>query len=337
MKSSIIKWTAICILSVILVSLFQMPAMAYTEENICLNTEGGEYIIYLKNYQNEEFEFAFSDKSNEDEANLEFISSEKDSSKKSVNVAYISEPAYNKFFNDDMKSYIYVKNSAGEIVISGDVVDLNEMITPEILNHVSSTTKRIETKVDSETLVNKTEPISDTQLSLNTIRVADYIEIVPEDGATYQYYLVKVEEGTMENELFDIVEKKTDSNDMYDSLTTAYDFYDALKSVQQSSKVAWTDVKDNKIQEPIDSETGDKYIVLIKEENGEEITLDAKFMVCAEHDEVKYKDDKDRTIKTIVKLPVTGETLALIIAFAVVIVAIVVTLFLRKKSNKESK
>ena len=60
-------------------------------------------------------------------------------------------------------------------------------------------------------------------------------------------------------------------------------------------------------------------------------------MICAEHDEVKYKDDKDRTIKTIVKLPVTGETLALIIAFAVVIVAIVVTLFLRKKSNKESK
>lgn len=337
MKSSVIKGITLGILLMLFVSFIQMPVMAYTEDNVCLNTADGEYVIYVKKVQNEEFEFAFSEKEDEQESNLEFISSEKDSSKKSLNVAYISAAAFDKYFKSDNKAYIYVKNSKGEMVVSGDLVSLYDAITPEILDFASTTTKRIETKVDSQTLVDTTEPIADTELSLNTIRVADYIEIVPEDGATYQYYLVKVEEGTIEAEVFEIVEKTTDENDMYETLVTVSDFVDALKSVQQSSKVTWTDVKDNKIQEPIESETGDKYIVLIKEEKGEDITLDAKFMVCAEHDEVKYKDDKDKTISTIVKLPVTGETLAAIFGLAIVVVGIVVVLFLRKKSDKESK
>lgn len=337
MKSSIIKRVTLGILLMLFVSFIQMPVMAYTEDNICYNPADGEYIVYVKKVQNEEFEFAFSDKSDEQEANLEFISSEKDSSKKSLNVAYVSAAAFDKYFKSDNKAYIYVRNSKGEMVVSGDLVDLYDVITPEILEFVSTTTKRIETKVDTETLVDTTEPIADTELSLNTVRVADYIEIVPEEGATYQYYLVKVEEGSIEAEAFEIVERTSDENDMYTTLVNAYDFCDALKSVQQSSKVVWTDVKDNKIQEPIDSETGDKYIVLIKKENGEEIMLDAKFMICAEHDEVKYKDDKDKTISTIVKLPVTGETLVAVIALAIVVVGIVVVAFAKEKSNKESK
>ena len=88
MKSSISKRVALGILLILLVSFIQMPIFAYTEDSICLYSNNGEYIIYVKDVLNEEFEFAFSDKKDESEDNLEFISSELDSSKDAINVAF---------------------------------------------------------------------------------------------------------------------------------------------------------------------------------------------------------------------------------------------------------
>ena len=337
MKSSISKRVSLGILLILLVSFIQMPIFAYTEDSICLYSNNGEYIIYVKDVLNEEFEFAFSDKKDESEDNLEFISSELDSSKDAINVAYVNNQLLYKYFLEDSKSYMFVRNSKGEMVVSGDEINLDDTISNWIVDYVSSTTKRIETKVDSETLVDTTEAIKDTELSLNTVRVADYLEIVPKDGASYEYYLVNINDSSDAKALFDMAEEMNSSEkDMYNSLVDAYDFYRQLSWIEGNIE-EWTPAEDNKIYQPIESETGDKYLVIIKEDTGEDMTFDAKFMISKEHDELKYKNDLDKIIHTIVKLPVTGESLALVIGFVVVIAAIVVVLFLRKKSNKESK
>ena len=331
MKSSISKRVALGILLILLVSFIQMPIFAYTEDSICLYSNNGEYIIYVKDVLNEEFEFAFSDKKDESEDNLEFISSELDSSKDAINVAYVNNQLLYKYFLEDSKSYMFVRNSKGEMVVSGDEINLDDVVSNSILDYVSNTTN------DSETLVDTTEAIKDTELSLNTVRVADYLEIVPKDGASYEYYLVNINDSSDAKALFDMAEEMNSSEkDMYNSLVDAYDFYRQLSWIEGNIE-EWTPAEDNKIYQPIESETGDKYLVIIKEDTGEDMTFDAKFMISKEHDELKYKNDLDKIIHTIVKLPVTGESLALVIGFVVVIAAIVVVLFLRKKSNKESK
>ena len=255
MKSSISKRVALGILLILLVSFIQMPIFAYTEDSICLYSNNGEYIIYVKDVLNEEFEFAFSDKKDESEDNLEFISSELDSSKDAINVAYVNNQLLYKYFLEDSKSYMFVRNSKGEMVVSGDEINLDDTISNWIVDYVSSTTKRIETKVDSETLVDTTEAIKDTELSLNTVRVADYLEIVPKDGASYEYYLVNINDSSDAKALFDMAEEMNSSEkDMYNSLVDAYDFYRQLSWIEGNIE-DWTPAEDNKIYQPIESES----------------------------------------------------------------------------------
>ena len=98
----------------------------------------------------------------------------------------------------------------------------------------------------------------------------------------------------------------------------------------------WTEVDNSEILQPEEAREGDKYIVYIKEEQGQTSTIDAKFLVCR-YEEDQGKNQEEKTITETVKLPVTYDSIALIVALAIIILAIIIVAILKLKANKKEK
>ena len=118
----------------------------------------------------------------------------------------------------------------------------------------------------------------------------------------------------------------------YEQFETQQEFYNLYQELQPKiNDSKWEEVKNGEIREPEDTITGDKYIIWLKADSNEEITQDAKFLLC-------YQEEEEEKIKytpvETVKLPKTYDSIALIVGFGVIIVLIVVVLILRKKTNK---
>lgn len=331
MKKSTIKLVAFGMLVLMLLSIFTVPVKAETYEKVVLKKADKEFLIYYKDICNDEFEFAFSlDKSQP--ADDLFTKSAKDQADEgALDVAYIDATLYDTYFATN-KAYIWIRDNNDQMVVSADLVDLTDVLNDEMIELVNNTTKRIE--VDTTKTHETHEMVDGVDTTVTTGKVV----VDEKGGAKYSYTLTRLTDTTTKaNKLFDLAEAlKEDISDTYTNLSLSKQFYDLYMDLMPTNS-EWTEVENSEILQPDNTVEGDKYIVYLKEETADSITVDAKFLTCV------YKadegvDQKEETITETVKLPVTFDSgTILFIILGIIVLALVIFAIIRVKANKKDE
>ena len=336
MKSSTIKFLILGITMVMFFSVMTMPVNAESEyENVILKKADNEFMVYYNDICNDIFQFAISNDSSTDEANLNYTSSVKDKvDDGALNVAFIDDT--NNPENKD-EVYIWIKDDEDNVLISGEKIDLREAIDDEKLNLINTTTianndtSRI--KVDTTQTQTRNVMVDGVDTTVTTGKIV----IDGKDGAKYYYELLNANDTASDaRKLYDMADKINNySGDTYGKLKLAKEFIDLYTGLMPQDS-DWTEVENNEIMQPEDTVTGDKYVVYIKEvaEDGTEI-VDVKLLECIRKED-QGKNQKEETVTEVVKSPVTYDSIALIIAFVVIVLAIIIVAILKVKSNRKS-
>lgn len=88
-----------------IITLLQGFSFAKSESTQMIKKGEKEYIIYISNLLNSKFEFAFANKKDEIEANLNFYDSAVDASENGNNIAYVDENIYNTYLMEKLKLF----------------------------------------------------------------------------------------------------------------------------------------------------------------------------------------------------------------------------------------
>lgn len=342
MKKSTIKFLAFGIIILMLLSLVQLPIMAATKNEtavskIILKKAENAYMIYYKDICNEEFEFAFATSKNE--KTLNFTSSAKDQvTNEGLNIAYITEATLNTYFADSDVAYIWIRDVNDNILVEADEINLKNVLDDEMIELVDTTTKRI-TNVDA-TQKYETNAMID---GVDTTITVGKVVIEPKEDATYSYELIKVsDENADTKELFELAEKiQAGTTNTYESLSLTEQFYNLYADTIPEDR-DWTVVENNEILQPENTTDGDKYVVWIKEEvkhatGKTDTTIDAKFLIC-EYEYNEGREEIEETIIETVKLPVTFDNgIVLFIALGIIVLALVIVMVIRVKTNKKGE
>lgn len=319
------KLTVSIIIAILFISIL---GMIYTvngaNENIqIIKKSGNEYLIYISEHMDSQFEFAFSNDQGTDKETLGYKSSILDSTSEKNNVAYIDNSLYTTYFSG--KTYFWARDLSGKYFAEKVEVDLSKAIEESNVNLINNLTKII--KVDTKNTITTSEVVNEVKVT-KTVGKVDVLE----EGTTY-YQLVKLPASEEYNEFMKTAEKIANDkieNNMYAKLEVANKFsnyYNRL--VPDIDDANWIKVNNNTILQPEESHNGEQYILWLKTENNRENKIDVQFLTC-------FEDYKPEVIseKITTKLPVTYDNPILFIILAVLVVAFVVVLILRNKSEK---
>lgn len=319
------KLTVSIIIAILFISIL---GMIYTvngaNENIqIIKKSGNEYLIYISEHMDSQFEFAFSNDQGADKETLGYKSSILDSTSEKNNVAYIDNSLYTTYFSG--KTYFWARDLSGKYFAEKVEVDLSKAIEESNVNLINNLTKII--KVDTKNTITTSEVVNEVKVT-KTVGKVDVLE----EGTTY-YQLVKLPASEDYNEFMKTAEKIANDkieNNMYAKLEVANKFsnyYNRL--VPDIDDANWIKVNNNTILQPEKSHNGEQYILWLKTENNRENKIDVQFLTC-------FEDYKPEVIseKITTKLPVTYDNPILFIILAVLVVAFVVVLILRNKSEK---
>lgn len=331
MKKSTIKLVAFGMLVLMLLSIFTVPVKAETYEKVVLKKANKEFLIYYKDICNDEFEFAFSLDKSQPTDDLFTRSAKDQADEGALDVAYIDATLYDTYFATN-KAYIWIRDNNDQMVVSADLVDLTDALNDGMIELVNNTTKRID--VDT-TQTHETHEIVD---GVDTTITTGKVVVDEKSGAKYSYTLTRLTDTTTKaNKLFDLAEAlKEDISDTYTNLSLSKQFYDLYMDLMPTDS-EWTEVENSEILQPDNTVEGDKYIVYLKEETADSITVDAKFLTCV------YKadegvDQKEETITETVKLPVTFDSgTILFIILGIIVLALVIFAIIRVKANKKDE
>lgn len=313
------------IIAILFISVFGMIyTVNGTNENMqIIKKSGNEYLIYISEHMDLQFEFAFSNDQGADKETLGYKSSILDSTSEKNNVAYIDNSLYTTYFSG--KTYFWARDLSGKYFAEKVEVDLSKAIEESNVNLINNLTKII--KVDTKNTITTSEVVNEVKVT-KTVGKVDVLE----EGTTY-YQLVKLPASEDYNEFMKTAEKIANDkieNNMYAKLEVANKFsnyYNRL--VPDIDDANWIKVNNNTILQPEESHNGEQYILWLKTENNRENKIDVQFLTC-------FEDYKPEVIseKITTKLPVTYDNPILFIILAVLVVAFVVVLILRNKSEK---
>ena len=331
MKKSTIKLVAFGMLVLMLLSIFTVPVKAETYEKVVLKKANKEFLIYYKDICNDEFEFAFSLDKSQPTDDLFTRSAKDQADEGALDVAYIDATLYDTYFATN-KAYIWIKDNNDQMLVSTDLVDLTDALNDGMIELVNNTTKRID--VDTTQTHETHEMVDGVDTTVTTGKVV----VDEKGGAKYSYTLTRLTDTTTKaNKLFDLAEAlKEDISDTYTNLSLSKQFYDLYMELMPTNS-EWTEVENSEILQPDNTVEGDKYIVYLKEETADSITVDAKFLTCV------YKadegvDKKEETITETVKLPVTFDSgTILFIILGIIVLALVIFAIIRVKANKKDE
>ena len=331
MKKSTIKLVAFGMLVLMLLSIFTVPVKAETYEKVVLKKANKEFLIYYKDICNDEFEFAFSLDKSQPTDDLFTRSAKDQADEGALDVAYIDATLYDTYFATN-KAYIWIRDNNDQMVVSADLVDLTDALNDGMIELVNNTTKRID--VDTTQTHETHEMVDGVDTTVTTGKVV----VDEKGGAKYSYTLTRLTDTTTKaNKLFDLAEAlKEDISDTYTNLSLSKQFYDLYMELMPTNS-EWTEVENSEILQPDNTVEGDKYIVYLKEETADSITVDAKFLTCV------YKadegvDQKEETITETVKLPVTFDSgTILFIILGIIVLALVIFAIIRVKANKKDE
>ena len=325
MKNSILKLTSIIL--IIFLALSIMPTAvraADSTEGVMLEKTNGEKVIYIKNMDNTEFKYAFSN--NDDATSATYVTALKDS-----NNEYVALLEKDQTYN-----YMFIKDGEN---ISKIEIDTLDKITEEEIKEVEKLT----------TIIGVSTNESESKVSNNdgTTVTTTTGKIVIKDKGDYQYQLIEVvdKNGSTKNlnetavELYNQLSELNNASKMYDKLIAEVKIRDDFKKLLKDAK--WEDAKNNEIIQPKDSQEGEKFVVLIQEVDGNDtIREDVQFMTCGRKDDEGVEKTEKETTKKVEKktaLPVTGENLALYLVFGIIILAIIVLVIRMKKAKNNEE
>ena len=136
-------------------------------------------------------------------------------------------------------------------------------------------------------------------------------------------------------ELAEKINGEYDGMDMYEKVQVNQEFYNLYSKLVDEAK--WQEVENMEVKQPEASVAGDKYIVLLKKVvKDEEITVDAQFLTA--YDDYKPNAVKEQIVtQETTRLPITYDSIALIVILAIVVIALVVVFIRMKKLNKKDE
>lgn len=334
------------LLSVLAILLFiaVMPiAVLATNENVSVvNSAKSEYIIYIKGYtdKNAEFKYAFTNNEDPEEMDLSYINSVSDLSGNQA--AFLDATTYDKLKSDTI--YMWAKDNEGNLILEGIQLDLENSLTKEEINTVETVTKRIEVEIaTSKDATNSTDPVREEDVEgVKETSKAGYIKITDNKNATYYYQRIELPSSAEYNRLMELaeeIESKYDAMDMYEKVQITSEFnslYTKLVSVDN-----WQEVENMEVKQPESSIQGEglgnKYIVFLKKvaKDGE-TTIDAQFL------QEYYDYEPNTEIEQIItqettRLPITYDSIALIVILAIIVIALVIVFIRMKKLNKKDE
>lgn len=312
-KKHIIKIT-------LLLCLFVMvPLNIYAAEvgNISMvKVDSNNYMIYVKGIE-ETFRYTITENSQNTE-NLNFEVSSEDVN--GNNVALLDLSKYNK----DAKLSIIVKGENGKDIETK--IDKNEYIDLTRLNSLNNTTKRIKVSTNEQKVTKKDSKEKEYEVTVNKVVLLDKTK-------NYEYSLRKIEKGTKEEEILNLVNKVNKFNkdtEMYEVVETYISLNNLYNELMQTSN--FSKVNNFEVLQPEEAIKDDKYILLLKD--GEKD--DMQILTCQrKHAEgVNEIVEKEKIIKA-VKLPVTGDNILLLIGFVLLVVLFAVLVVYKKKQNNK--
>lgn len=301
--------------------------LATNEEIQILKKSDSEFILYLKNHMESEFEFSFSNDQPEDvvKENLRYRKSGTDSIEDGNHIVYIDSELYTTYFSKP--TYLWARTLSGEYFAEGIEIDLNDFVTDEDVEFINNMTEVIE--VDTTNTLVTEEEIDDVKIT-RTIGKID----IKEEGTTY-YQIVNLPASEEYNEFMEIAETIANNqipSGFYERLEITNEFMKLYNQLVPAIEDAnWIEVTDNTILQPEDSEEGEQYIVWLKnEQEGEETKIDVQFMTS-------FEDYKQEVINEQIttKLPVTYDNPILFILLAVLVILFIVLLGIRAIINRK--
>lgn len=330
MKNYKAKLTGAIVLFMIIM-LVPMIVLAVTNENVQIisNTDeqgNTEYIVYIQELMQTNFASAVSNSASTPEQDLDFVTARDGEGN------YVAQIDANAVTGDT--TYLYVKYDGQE---STEVLelDLSNALDKTDMEYVENTTKRIDTET-----VEKLEEINEEIDGVQTTLTVGGLRITDTDNATYEYQLTKVTDNTPYSRLVELADELNSENydqkDMYSKIQLTSEFYTLYNQLMKGA--TWTAVTDNEIRQPSDAIEGDQYVVLIRKtaEDGA-ITTDAKLMVSQinPYEEVEPERQETRTVQETAKLPITGDSIILFVALAMIVIALIIVFARMKKLNKK--
>lgn len=322
-KSKLIISAIVFVLAIISMQL----SIYATNENIeIVKKSVTDYLIYVENVLEQNFEFAFSKDKNQDKATLIFKKSETDSSNEDANkIAYINSTTIDMFENT---TYMWVKDENDKYIIDGVEVDLSLAIDDESLDAIANITKIIPvdtTKTNTDVVEENGKTITTTVGKV----------ILPETAGNYEYLIVELPSSEEYNKfmsLATIISKFNSETDMYTKISVYKEFKKletSLKPNVNDSK--WKKAIENEINQPVDAENGTQYVLWLRENNGNNSKHDVQFLTST-----KEVSEEKIIEKITTKLPVTYDNNTLLIVLAILVVlTIVVSVRIKVLSKKE--
>ena len=329
MKSFKAKLTGAIVLF-IMIMLVPMIVLAVINENVQIisNTDeqgNTEYIVYIQELMQTNFASAVSNSASTPEQDLDFVTARDGEGN------YVAQIDANAVTGDT--TYLYVKYDGQE---STEVLelDLSNALDKTDMEYVENTTKRIDTET-----VEKLEEINEEIDGVQTTLTVGGLRITDTDNATYEYQLTKVTDNTPYSRLVELADELNSENydqkDMYSKIQLTSEFYTLYNQLMKGA--TWTAVTDNEIRQPSDAVEGDQYVVFIRKtaEDGT-VTTDAKLMVSQI---TPYEEREDlqetRVVQETAKLPITGDSIILFVALAMVVIALIIVFAKMKKLDKK--
>ena len=295
----------------------------YSKDN-----EKAQYIIYIQDLINKDFKYALSTDANINEIDLNYINSVED--KEGNKVILINEKNYSESEN----LYLWVQEGKTQI-ISAKKLDLKDSFDKEKIEEVENITKKISTEL--------TQIIEKDQEDVNGIKTTvttGGLKITDTNNATYYYERTKLPKENYSKlmELAEMLNTKYSDMNMFDRIKFAKEFYNQYMDILKDVK--WEKTENMIINQPNDTQENEQYVIFLKkvDENGKEVT-DVKFLTSYRKDVQDKTPEKTETIVTqeTAKLPITYDSLVLIMIFAVILVTLIFVVIKIKSLSKNMK
>ena len=121
--------------------------------------------------------------------------------------------------------------------------------------------------------------------------------------------------------------------DMYEKINVAKEFYNKYSNL--ISKANWNLVEEMQIRQPKEAKNDSKYVVFIKKVEGNQITLDSKFLISKETETPTYEREQ-KIIEETTKLPITSDSILLIVALGIIILMMIFVFIKMRKTKNEA-
>lgn len=334
MKSFTKKLAILLIALLTIVTLMPLSKVFAANEGVQLvKATNGNIVIYVNGLEKNDFAYALSNKEGATEGKLTYKKSVLDSenSEEANYVAVVTPKELSQ------NGYLYVKKNGEDVANTIQInADVNNMFTQEQMSLVENTTKRIATEV-----------ITDSNSREETVNEIKYtytvggLKITDDQTATYSYVMVKLPADGYTNLQNLANELNINDKTVCDRIQLAKNFYNQYQALLDNANAenSWKAVENMQILQNEDYENNENYVVLLKKVATDgTTTYDAKFMntkftntetvIPASTQEVKKQETS--------KLPITGDSIALFVILAALIIMAIFVYVRMKKANKKA-